>query len=147
MWTIATWGRFLRLFTDLPIARIVQLEALRGAAINEAKITLANAVTGLVRGEAAARSAEATAARTFDAGDLGAGLPSITLPPGGLRIGAMLTELGFTASNAEAKRKIAEGAVRLDDAPVNDAGMLVVPEASDRKLSLGRKKHAIVSSQ
>jgi tyrosyl-tRNA synthetase len=138
-------GRFLRLFTDLPLDEVARLEALEGAAINEAKIVLANEVTSLVRGEEAARAAEATAAATFAGGGMGEDLPVLAVPGEGIRLGAALTELGFTASNGEAKRKIAEGAVRIDDEPVTDPGYLVLVAAgAERKLGLGRKRHAIL---
>ncbi len=138
-------GRFLRLFTDLPLDEISRLEQLEGSAINDAKIVLANEVTKLVRGEEAARSAEATAAQTFAGGGAGEDLPTLSVGAEGMRIGAVLTELGFTASNKEAKRKIAEGAVRLNGEPVEDAGTLVQVEANaEIKLSLGKKKHAII---
>ena len=137
-------GRFLRLFTDLPLDEVARLESLKGAEINSAKETLANEVTRLVRGEDAMRSARATAQETFADGGVGADLPGITLPPEGLRIGAILSELGLTASNAEAKRKIAEGAVKIDGETVVDAGFLVSPISKDRRVSLGRKKHGII---
>ncbi len=139
-------GKFLRLFTDLPLNEIARLEALEGAEINQAKIVLANEVTGLVRGEAAARAAEATAIETFAGGCAGDDLPTLAVGAEGMRIGAVLTEIGFTASNGEAKRKITEGAVKLDDAVVSDPALLVeVGEGEQRKLSLGKKKHGIVT--
>jgi tyrosyl-tRNA synthetase len=138
-------GRFLRLFTDLPLEEIARLEALQGAEINQAKIVLANEVTRLVRGEEAARSAEATAAQTFAAGGLGEDLPLLDVPAEGIRLGAACTAVGFTASNGEAKRKIAEGAVRIDDEPVNDPAFLIsLAPGEERKLSLGRKRHAVL---
>ena len=138
-------GRFLRLFTDLPLSEIARLEALQGAEVNAAKVVLANAVTELVRGSDAARSAESTAQATFADGAAGSDLPTLRLPAEGMRVGAILTELGFTASNAEAKRKIAEGAVRLDDAVVADPTLLVtLPAGSSVRLSLGRKKHGVL---
>ena len=138
-------GRFLRLFTDLPLEEIARLEALEGAEINQAKIVLANEVTRLVRGEEAARSAEATAAQTFAGGGLGEDLPVLAVPAEGIRLGAACTAVGFTASNGEAKRKIAEGAVRIDDEPVTDPTALIsVAAGEERKLSLGRKRHAIL---
>ncbi len=138
-------GRFLRLFTDLPLEEITRLDALQGAEINQAKIVLANEVTQLVRGEEAARSAEATAAQTFAAGGLGDDLPLLAVPAEGIRLGAACTAVGFTASNGEAKRKIAEGAVRIDDEPVNDPGYLIsLAPGEERKLSLGRKRHAVL---
>jgi tyrosyl-tRNA synthetase len=138
-------GRFLRLFTDLPLAEIARLEALEGAEINEAKAVLANEVTKLVRGEEDARSAQETAIQTFAIGGLGEDLPVLEVPSEGIRLGAALTEIGFTASNGEAKRKIAEGAVRLNDEVVSDPGYLVlVAPGHECKLSLGRKRHAVL---
>jgi tyrosyl-tRNA synthetase len=138
-------GKFLRLFTDLPLDEIARLEALEGSEINDAKIVLANEVTRLVRGDEAARVAEATARATFAGGGLGEDLPVLVVPPEGIRLGAACTEIGFTASNGEAKRKIAEGAVRIDDEPVTDPGFLVeVAAGQERKLSLGRKRHGIL---
>ena len=137
-------GRFLRLFTDLPLAEIARLEALEGAEINQAKIVLANEVTRLVRGEDAAHSAEATAAQTF-AGGLGEDLPVLEVPPEGIRLAQACTAVGFTASNGEAKRKIAEGAVRIDDVPQTDPAFLIeLTPGEERKLSLGRKRHAVL---
>ena len=137
-------GRFLRLFTDLPLDEIARLEALEGSAINAAKVVLANEVTALVRGTDAARSAEATAAETF-AGGAGDDLPTLSVGAEGMRIGAIRTAIGFTASNGEAKRKIAVLAVKLDGETVGDAGQIVLP-APDReiRLSLGKKKHGLI---
>jgi tyrosyl-tRNA synthetase len=133
-------GRFLRLFTDLPLTEIARLEALEGAEINAAKVVLANEVTRLVRGADAARTAESTAAETF-AGGAGEDLPTLSLGDG-LSFAAALTALGFTASNGEAKRKIAEGAVKLDGAPVNDAAA----PARQGRISLGKKKHGVLTA-
>jgi tyrosyl-tRNA synthetase len=138
-------GRFLRLFTDLPLAEIHRLEALEGAEINQAKIVLANEVTKLVRGEDAAITAEATAAETFAGGGMGQDLPVLEVTAEGVRLGAACTALGFTSSNGEAKRKIAEGAVRIDDVAQSDAGLLIeLAAGEEHKLSLGRKRHAIL---
>jgi len=138
-------GRFLRLFTDLPLDEVARLEALQGAEINDAKIVLANAVTALCRGEDAARTAEATARTTFAGGGLGADLPTLIVPAEGVRITAACTEIGFTASNGEAKRKVSESAVKLDDEVVSDPNLLVTLASGEtRKLSLGRKKHGIL---
>ncbi|MFZ1741462.1 MAG: tyrosine--tRNA ligase [Pontixanthobacter sp.] len=139
-------GRFLRLFTDLPLDEIATLEALQGSDINQAKIVLANEVTKLVRGEGAARSAEATAAQTFAGGGAGEDLPTLSVGSEGMRIGAVLTEIGFTGSNGEAKRKILEGAVKLDGEVISDPGFLVLPAVdAELKLSLGKKKHGVIS--
>ena len=138
-------GRFLRLFTDLPLDEIARLEALEGAEINQAKIVLANEVTKLVRGDEAAQLAEQTAQATFTGGGMGEDLPSLSVGADGMRIGAILTALGFTASNGEAKRKLAEGAVKLNDATITDPAYLVtLDETSDARLSLGKKRHAIL---
>jgi tyrosyl-tRNA synthetase len=131
-------GRFLRLFTDVPLDEVARLETLEGAEINAAKVILANEVTRTIRGEDAARSAEATAATTF-AGGAGADLPTLVVT-GDMTIAAALTALGFTASNGEAKRKIAEGAVRLDGEPVSDAAS----PARAGRISLGKKRHALL---
>ncbi|GMM94324.1 tyrosine--tRNA ligase [Qipengyuania sp. MTN3-11] len=137
-------GRFLRLFTDLPLEEIARFEALEGAEINEVKALLATEVTTLVRGADAAQQAAATARETF-AGGRGGDLPVLELGAEGMRVGAALTALGFTASNGEAKRKLAEGAVKLDDAVLSDPGMLLtLAEGVEARLSLGRKKHAIL---
>jgi tyrosyl-tRNA synthetase len=138
-------GKFLRLFTDLPVDEIARLEALGGSEINDAKVVLANEATALCRGVEAARAAQATAEATFAGGGLGDDLPTLHVPAEGVRLATALTELGFTASNGEAKRKIAEGAVRLDDVAMSDPALLItVAPGSTAKLSLGRKKHAIL---
>jgi len=138
-------GRFLRLFTDVPLDEIARLEKLEGSEINAAKILLANEVTGLVRGAEAAQAAEATAAATFAGGGLGEDLPVLDVPSEGIRLGAACTAIGFTASNGEAKRKIAEGAVRLDDVVQDDPALLIeLAPGEQRKLSLGRKRHGIL---
>ena len=140
-------GKFLRLFTDVPLDEIARLEKLEGSEINAAKIVLANAVTKLVRGEEAASIAETTAAETFAGGGVGKDLPVLLVPADGIRLGAACTEIGFTASNGEAKRKIGEGAVRIDDEPVTDPAYLVrLAAGEERKLSLGRKRHGILRS-
>ncbi|WP_324742926.1 tyrosine--tRNA ligase [Tsuneonella sp. CC-YZS046] len=137
-------GSRLRLFTDLPLDEIARLEALEGSEINAAKIVLANEATRLCRGEEAARNCEATAAETFSGG-IGADLPKLDIPAEGIGLAAACTAIGFTQSNGEAKRKIAEGAVRLDDAAIKDPAYLVRLESGQTaRLSLGKKKHAIL---
>jgi tyrosyl-tRNA synthetase len=140
-------GRFLRLFTDLPMDEIARLESLEGAQINDAKVILANEVTRLCRGEDAAIAAETTAKETFAGSGLGEDLPTLIVPAEGIRLAAACTEIGFTASNGEAKRKIGEGAVRVDDEVQSDPGFLIeITAGQTRKLSLGKKKHAILKS-
>ncbi len=139
-------GHFLRIFTDLPMDEIARLEALQGSEINSAKEVLANEVTKMVRGEEAAISAAATARDTFAGGGAGEDLPTLAIGKEGMRVGAILTQLGFTDSNKEAKRKISEGAVKLDDTAVTDPGTLVeLAAGAEAKLSLGKKKHAILT--
>ena len=138
-------GKFLRLFTDLPLDEIARLEALEGAEINAAKVVLANEVTALVRGPDAATRAEATARETFAGSGAGEDLPTLATGPEGMRIAALLTDLGLTASNGEAKRKLAEGAVRLEGETITDPAHLVLPgEGETLRLSLGKKRHALV---
>ena len=133
-------GRFLKLFTDVPLDEIAQLEALPGAEINQAKVVLATEATALLHGREAAEAAERTAAETFAAGGAGEDLPTLQVD-GEISILAALTGLGFCASNGEAKRKIAEGAVRLDDQVVSDPALMV----TGGKLSLGKKKHGLLT--
>ncbi|WP_260921772.1 tyrosine--tRNA ligase [Novosphingobium sp. 9] len=138
-------GKFLRLFTDLPMDEIARLEALEGAEINHAKEVLANEATRLCRGEDAAIAAAQTARDTFAGGGLGEDLPTIEVGADGIRLGAACTELGFTASNGESKRKIGEGAVKLDDEVMSDPNFLItITPGNTSKLSLGKKKHGII---
>ena len=136
-------GKFLRLFTDIPLDEIERLESLPGAKINLAKIALANAATAMLHGEEAARAAEETARATFQDGGAGEDLPTLSVGEG-MAITHALTALGFTPSNKEAKRKIAEGAVRLDDVPVTDPGLMLAPADGPLKLSLGKKRHGLL---
>ena len=128
-------GRFLRLFTDLPLDEIARLEALEGAAVNEAKVALAVAATTMAHGAEAAGSARATAEATFAAGGAGGDLPEVAA-------GAVLDALvsvGFVASKKEGRRKLAEGAVRVNGGKVENGEV-----AAGDRLSLGVKKHAVV---
>jgi tyrosyl-tRNA synthetase len=136
-------GRFLKLFTDLPLDEIDRLERLAGAEINQAKIVLATEATSMLHGRDAALAAEQTARQTFESGGTGEDLPKLSVG-GGINIAHALTAIGFTPSNKEAKRKIAEGAVRLDDVAVDDPALMVTVAAEPVKLSLGRKKHGLL---
>ncbi len=133
-------GRYLRIFTDLPLDEIARLEALQGAEINAAKVALANAATALCRGEAAAREAEATATATFAEGGAGDALPRFALANAVPLVDALVLA-GLAASKGEARRKLAENAVRLDGETVTDATQMVSAPA---KLSLGKKRHALL---
>jgi len=132
-------GTFLRRFTDLPMDEVERLEGLQGADINQAKIVLATEATAMLHGRGEAEKAARTAAETFEGGGAGEDLPTLSVGDG-MNITHALTQLGFTPSNKEAKRKIAEGAVRLDDVPVTDPALVV----TRGKLSLGKKKHALL---
>jgi tyrosyl-tRNA synthetase len=136
-------GKFLRLFTDLPLDEIARLEALPGAGINEAKIVLATEATAMLHGHEAAEGAKGTARTTFAEGGAGEDLPTLSVGDG-MNIAHALTALGFTPSNKEAKRKIAEGAVRLDDVTVNDPNLMLGAGDDPVKLSLGKKRHALL---
>jgi tyrosyl-tRNA synthetase len=138
-------GKFLRLFTDVPLDEVARLEALRGSEINEAKKVLADAVTSMLHGGGAAAEAAETARRTFEEGAAGEALPTLKVD-GQISIVIALTALGFAASNGEARRKIAEGAVRLNGVAITDPTFQIVLEGGEPlKLSLGKKRHAILS--
>jgi tyrosyl-tRNA synthetase len=139
-------GKFLRLFTDVPLGEIVRLESLEGSEINEAKKVLADAVTSMVHGEDAAQEAAETARRTFEEGAAGDALPTLKVA-GEIGIVAALTTLGLAASNGEARRKIAEGAVRLNGVTITDPAFTIrLEEDEPLRLSLGKKKHAMLTS-
>jgi tyrosyl-tRNA synthetase len=144
-------GRFLKLYTELPLDECDRLGALGGAEINDAKIVLAGAVTALCHGEAAARAAEATAREVFEKGGHGAELPTVAIaaaeiPEGGIPVVQLLVRSGLAGSGKEARRLIAEGGARLDDLPLTDPGHTVGAEslAATLKLSAGKKRHALV---
>jgi tyrosyl-tRNA synthetase len=136
-------GRSLRLFTDVPLDEIARLENLPGAEINQAKIALATEATAMLHGREAAQAAASTARETFEGGGSGDDLPRLSVGKG-MNITHALTALGFTPSNKEAKRKIAEGAVRLDEVVVNDPGLILIGSYEPMKLSLGKKKHGLL---
>jgi tyrosyl-tRNA synthetase len=136
-------GKFLRLFTDISLDEVRRLESLPGAEINEAKVALANAATAMLHGEEAARAAEETARATFEQGGAGEDLPTLSVGDG-MNIAHALTALGFTSSNKEAKRKIAEGAVRLNDEAITDPGLMITVSDEPVKISLGKKRHGLL---
>ncbi|WP_239805428.1 tyrosine--tRNA ligase [Croceicoccus hydrothermalis] len=137
-------GRFLRLFTDLPLAEIAELEAAEGAGINAAKIRLANEVTALCRGEDAAQKAEATAQATFAAGGVGGDLPVFAVPAEGVGIVDALIGVGFAKSKGEARRLIAGGGARLNGEQVADETLHIAAPAEDMRISAGKKRHGIL---
>ncbi len=145
-------GRFLRLFTDLPMDEIARLEALRGADLNEAKKLLANEVTALCRGRAAAEAAAETARKTFEQGVVAEDLPTIAVPLADLEAGVpaflLLARAGLASSNGEARRLIKGGGGRVNDVAIPSETHAVT--AADLtpdgvvKLSAGKKRHALV---
>ena len=148
--TDADTGRFLKLYTELPIEECERLGALQGSEINSAKIILANEVTGLLHGAEAARTAEATARDVFEKGGTGDDLPTLTLNAAditdGISIVQLLVKSGLANSGKEAKRLIAEDGAKLNDAPLSDTGLVL--QAGDLaepvKLSKCKNKHALV---
>ena len=144
-------GRFLRLFTDLPLDEIARLEALEGAGINDAKKTLADAATTMLHGAEAAEHARGAAEAAFEQGRLSVDLPTVELPRDevvGAMIASVTTKAGLTASNGEARRLAQGGGLRLNDAAIADGARLI--EAGDvnadgvLKLAAGKKKIVLV---
>ena len=148
--TDADTGRFLKLYTELPIDECDRLGALEGAEINSAKIILANEVTTLLHGAAAAEAAAATSRAVFEKGGVGDDLPTLTLNAedvgNGISIVQLLVKSGLVNTGKEAKRLIAEDGAKLNDAPLSDAGLVLrrADLAEPIKLSKGKKKHALV---
>jgi tyrosyl-tRNA synthetase len=147
-------GRFLRLFTDLPLPEIRRLEALGGAEINEAKKILATEATALAHGPGPAALAAETARRAFEEGEAAATLPSVTVAAAELAAGIPAFRLfalaGLAASNAEARRLIRGGGARLNDVAVTEEGLLIAADSlrdGAVKLSAGRKQHRLVRPQ
>jgi len=139
-------GRFMRLFTDLPLDEIARLEALGGAEINAAKVILATEATALAHGRPAAEAAAETARRVFAEG-AAEGLPSVLVAPAefgaGMAAFALFVRAGLAASNGEARRLIRGGGARVNDVVVADEAMVVAP-AAELKLSAGKKQHVLV---
>jgi tyrosyl-tRNA synthetase len=145
-------GRFLKIFTRLPLDEIARLEALGGAELNEAKKVLATEITAIVHGREAANQAAETARATFEQGALDLSLPTFTVPrpdlKSGLGLQAALVLAGLAASNGDARRSIQGGAVRVNDQPMTDERLTLteahlLPEGV-LKLSVGKKKHALI---
>jgi len=145
-------GKFMRLFTELPLDEIARLEALEGAEINEAKIILANEATALCRGKAAAAGAEATAKETFIQGGAGADLPTVQVETSRLKEGiaanTLFMEAGLGASKGEVKRLVKGGGAKLNDEKLTDAEFKVSTadiRNGQIKLSAGKKRHALIT--
>ena len=142
--------RFLKLYTELPVAECDHLGALAGSEINDAKVILANEVTALLHGAEAAKAAEATAREVFEKGGVGDDLPTLTLSNDeigdGVSIVQLIVKSGLVTSGKEAKRLIAENGAKLNDEPLTDGGLMITAEtlSSPIKLSAGKKRHALV---
>jgi tyrosyl-tRNA synthetase len=142
-------GKWLKIFTRLPLAEIAKLEALGGSELNDAKKILATEVTAIVHGREAAEQAASTASATFEAGSLDLSLPTAEADlSAGMGLQAALVTAGLAASNGEARRHIQSGAVRVNDEPATDERMALssgnlLPEGVI-KLSVGKKKHALL---
>jgi len=138
-------GRFLKLFTDLPLDEIDRLAALEGAEINAAKKALADAATALCRGDAAAAEAAETARRTFEEGAAGDSLPTLTVT-GSIGIVDALVGLGLAASKGEARRLIKGGGARIGAEKVTDEAMVVSVGAEPVRIAAGKKHHGLLVS-
>jgi tyrosyl-tRNA synthetase len=145
-------GRFLKLFTTLPMTEIARLSAIDGAELNEVKKILATEVTAILHGRAAAEEAAETARKTFEEGTLAANLPSIDIPAAELEAGigvlALFVRAGLAESNGKVRQFLKDGAVRVNDAVVTDDRQLIgtgeITSDNVIKLSLGKKKHILV---
>ena len=142
-------GRFLKLYTVMPIEEIARLEALQGSEINEAKKVLAFEATKLCHGENAATQAAETARRTFEEGQSATGLPSVTITLGdGVAVLDLMVSAGLAGSKGEARRLVKGGGARVNDNAVTDETTLctsdMVNEEGVIKLSAGKKKHVLV---
>ena len=147
-------GRFLRLFTELPLEEVARLAALEGAGINEAKKVLANEATRLAHGEEAAIEAAETARRTFEEGAAADSLPTVTIPAADLEAGiaafALFARAGLAASNGEARRLIKGGGAKVNDVAVaNETQLVGSGDLKDGhiKLTAGKKRHLLIKPE
>ncbi|MEM1361268.1 MAG: tyrosine--tRNA ligase [Pseudomonadota bacterium] len=143
-------GRFLKLYTELPIEECERLGALSGSEINAAKVLLANEVTALLHGAETAQSAEATSREVFERGGVGEELPTVILEREEIEHGiantSLFVEAGLVKSGKEARRLINDGAARMNDVVVTDVQVLTPDDfAEPVKLSAGKKRHALVT--
>jgi tyrosyl-tRNA synthetase len=142
-------GRFLKLYTELPVDECERLGALGGAEINEGKIRLANEATTLLHGPEAAAAAERTAREVFEAGGVGEDLPTLVVTEAqveaGLATTALFVQAGLAASGKEARRLFSDGGARINDEVVTEPRLLTLDEVrGGLKLTAGRKRHALV---
>lgn len=146
-------GRFLKLFTELPLDEVDRLGALQGAEMNEAKKTLATEATALVHGRDAADAASEAARRTFEEGGVGEALPTIDIPraelASGIGVMPLFVRAGLAGSNGEVRRAIANNAISVNDKRIGDANLTITAVDLNEgviKLSHGRKKHVLVKA-
>jgi tyrosyl-tRNA synthetase len=144
-------GRFLKIFTRLPLDEIAKLAALGGSEINEAKKILATEATAVVHGRDAALAAAETARKTFEEGALADSLPTIDIPraelDAGIGVLGIFVTAGFVTSNGDARRQIKGGGLRINDVAVTDEKMILTPALLNEgviKLSMGKKKHVLL---
>ncbi len=144
-------GKFMRLFTDMPLSEIAKMEALEGADINLAKVRLANETTTLLHGADAAAKAEVTARETFERGGAAEGLPTFETSLADLAELSVLDAtllVGFASSKGEVRRHIKGNALKINDVRVEDDKRKL--EAADIdsdgviKISVGKKRHALI---
>lgn len=144
-------GRFMKIFTDMPLAEIARLESLQGSELNEAKKILANEATALCHGRAEAEKAAEAARQTFEGAGLSANLPTVEIAASELTAGigvlAAFTKASLTTSNGDARRQISGGGLKVNDEVVGDEKLLLTRlhlKEGVIKLSLGRKKHVLL---
>ena len=140
-------GRFLKLFTDLPLDEIARMEALAGAGINEAKKVLATETTRMLHGDEAASAAEEAARVAFEAGGLSADMPTLTLKAADLAATsnvALMVAAGFAVSNSEARKQIANGGFRINGEKVVDPAALVDVGGGEAELRSGKRRVRLV---
>lgn len=148
-------GRFMKLFTTLPLDEIARYEALEGAELNEAKKVLATQTTAMVHGLEAAEKAAETARKTFEEGQATDTLPTVAVAQSDLDNGigllSLIVEAGLASSNGEARRHVKGGAIRINDEQVSDERMNVsannLNDAGAVKLSMGKKKHFLIKPE
>ena len=148
-------GRFLKLFTELPMDEIARLAGLAGAEVNEAKKVLASEATAMLHGRQAAEDAAAAAKTTFEHGGLATGLPTVEVPAAELQVGigvlSAFVTVGLVASTSEARRQIRAGGLRVNDVAVTDEKAALTPRDLTPdgvvKLSLGKKKHVLLKAK
>lgn len=151
--TDADTGRFLKLYTELPLEECERLGLLEGSEINTAKVILANEVTSLLHGRAASKAAEATAREVFDKGGVGNDLPTVKVSAeeigNAISVVQLFVKSGLVNTGKEAKRLIAENGAKINDTPLTDAGLVLQVKDFDSpvKLSKGKKKHIMLQLQ